>query len=151
MEISKFWVVSTIMLSLKLILIIKEGIIYPSPAFAQETLSASKFYFEADRIQERQILEISGLTNSSRTMVLKVGGTTSRDLYSWSEKGGQRHCSVSVYNQAGERQAYWDIASCSLSRYVGPTLTTGLCPTSQTAPLPYETLEIRHERIQRLQ
>lgn len=148
-----------------------------------EFLTAAKFYFNADGIEEKVIKEVSGLGVESTpaqevhgsskkgmqtrqatptvskftNITLKLVATMDKDLYQWYEdcnknmgeqsdwKSKRKGGSVSVYNQAGEEQARWDIVNCYPCKYTGPTLT------ASSGDMATETIELVHEGIKRVQ
>jgi phage tail-like protein len=148
-----------------------------------EVLVSCRFYFEADRLTDKQILEVSGLSSetpaaggdkvlgSSKTavnlrqaaptrtkftpVVVKVVATTNTDLYKWYDDcnrnmGGKsdwsssrRAASVSVYDQAGEMRARWELQNAYPTKYEGPKLEAGSNDVAN------ETITLVHEGIVR--
>jgi phage tail-like protein len=154
-------------------------------AATSEVLVNCRFYFEADGIQEKMILEVSGLSaenpaaggdkvlgSSKNAMNLrqaaptrvkfspvnvKVVATTDTDLYKWYEDcnkndGGKsdwnsnrKAASVSVYDQAGDMKARWEMLNAYPTKYEGPKLEAGSNDVAN------ETLTLVHEGIKRVQ
>jgi phage tail-like protein len=150
-----------------------------------EVLVSCRFYFEADGLTDKQILEVSGLSSetpaaggdkvlgSSKTainlrqaaptrtkftpVVVKVVATTNKDLYKWYENcnknsGGKsewtssrKAASVSVYDQAGEMKARWELQNSYPTKYEGPKLEAGSNDVAN------ETVTLVHEGIVRVQ
>ena len=150
-----------------------------------EILVSCRFYFEADGITDKQILEVSGITSETpaaggdkvlgsgknalnlrqaaptRTkftpVVVKVVATTNKDLYKWYEdcnknEGGRsdwnsnrKAASVSVYDQAGDMKARWELINAYPSKYEGPKLEAGANDVAN------ETLTLVHEGVRRVQ
>ena len=134
-------------------------------AVQEELLVSCRFYFEADGLTDKQILEVSGLSSetpaaggdkvlgSSKNavnlrqaaptrakftpVVVKVVATTNKDLYKWYEdcnknEGGKsdwtssrKASSVSVYDQAGDMKARWELVNSYPTKYEGPKLEAG--------------------------
>jgi phage tail-like protein len=149
-----------------------------------EVLVSCRFYFEADGITDKQILEVSGLSSETpaaggdkvlgssknainlrqatptRTkftpVVVKLVATTNKDLYRWYEdcnrnEGGRsdwsssrKAASVSVYDQAGEMKARWELLNAYPTKYEGPKLEAGANDVAN------ETLTLVHEGIKRV-
>jgi phage tail-like protein len=150
----------------------------------EEVLVSCRFYFEADGITDKQILEVSGLSSETtaaggdkvlgssknainlrqatptRTkftpVVVKLVATTNKDLYRWYEdcnrnEGGRsawsssrKAASVSVYDQAGEMKARWELLNAYPTKYEGPKLEAGANDVAN------ETLTLVHEGIKRV-
>jgi phage tail-like protein len=150
-----------------------------------EVLVNCRFYFEADGLTDKQILEVSGLSSetpaaggdkvlgSSKSALnlrqaaptrakftpvnVKVVATTNKDLYKWYEDcnkndGGKsdwassrKAASVSVYDQAGEMKARWELINSYPTKYEGPKLEAGSNDVAN------ETLTLVHEGIRRVQ
>ncbi len=155
------------------------------PAGNDELLVSCRFYFEADGLTDKQILEVSGLSaespaagadkvmGSGKTgvnlrqaaptrvkftpVVVKVVATTNKDLYKWYEDcnknaGGQsqwssnrKAASITVYDQAGEMKARWELQNAYPTKYEGPKLEAG---SNEVAN---ETITLVHEDIKRVQ
>ena len=130
-----------------------------------ELLVSCRFYFQAPGIQDKQILEVSGLSAESPAaggdkvlgsskggvnlrqaaptqvkftqVVVKVVATTNKDLYTWYEdcnkndggksdwKNKKKAASISVYDQAGQEQARWELKDAYPTKYEGPKLEAG--------------------------
>ena len=154
-------------------------------AVQEELLVSCRFYFEADGLTDKQILEVSGLSSetpaaggdkvlgSSKNainlrqaaptrakftqVVVKVVATTNKDLYKWYEdcnknEGGRsdwasnrKASSVSVYDQAGDMKARWELLNSYPSKYEGPKLEAGSNDVAN------ETITLVHEGIKRVQ
>ena len=154
-------------------------------AAQEELLVSCRFYFEADGLTDKQILEVSGLSSetpaaggdkvlgSSKNainlrqaaptrakftqVVVKVVATTNKDLYKWYEdcnknEGGRsdwasnrKASSVSVYDQAGDMKARWELLNSYPSKYEGPKLEAGSNDVAN------ETITLVHEGIKRVQ
>ena len=150
----------------------------------EEILVSCRFYFEADGITNKQILEVSGLTSETpaaggdkvlgsskqainlrqaaptRTkftpVVVKIVATTRKDLYEWYEKcnknaGGKsdwssnrKGASVTVYDQAGDEKARWNLVNAYPTKYEGPKLEAGGNDVAN------ETVTLVHEGILRV-
>ena len=150
-----------------------------------EILVNCRFYFEADGLTDKQILEVSGLssetpaaggdkvlgstkdaknlrqaapTRAKFTPVnVKLVATTNKDLYKWYEdcnknEGGKsdwssnrKAASVTVYDQAGEMKARWELLNAYPTKYEGPKLEAGSNDVAN------ETLTLVHEGIKRVQ
>ncbi|MCY7323714.1 MAG: phage tail protein [Phormidesmis sp. CAN_BIN36] len=150
-----------------------------------EVLVNCRFYFEADGLTDKQILEVSGLSSetpaaggdkvlgSSKNAInlrqaaptrakftpvsVKVVATTNKDLYKWYEdcnknEGGKSDWSssrkaayVTVYDQAGEMKARWELINAFPTKYEGPKLEAGSNDVAN------ETLTLVHEGIKRVQ
>ncbi|KYC42243.1 phage tail protein [Scytonema hofmannii PCC 7110] len=150
-----------------------------------ELLVSCRFYFEADNIQDKLILEVSGLSAESpaaggdtvlgsgkgaknlrqaaptqvkfEPVIVKVVATTNKDLYKWYEdcnknEGGKsdwktkrQGASITVYNQAGEPQAKWQLKEAYPTKYEGPQLQAG---SNEVAN---ETITLVHTGINRVQ
>jgi phage tail-like protein len=151
---------------------------------AEEILVSCRFYFEADSITDKQILEVSGLTSETpaaggdkvlgsgkqainlrqatptRTkftpVTVKIVATTKKDLYEWYEKcnknaGGKsdwqsnrKGASITVYDQAGEEKARWNLVNAYPTKYEGPKLEAG------SGDIANETITLVHEGILRV-
>ncbi len=154
-------------------------------AAQEELLVSCRFYFEADGLTDKQILEVSGLSSetpaaggdkvlgSSKNavnlrqasptrakftpVVVKVVATTNKDLYKWYEdcnknEGGKsdwssnrKASSVSVYDQAGDMKARWELLNSYPTKYEGPKLEAGSNDVAN------ETITLVHEGIKRVQ
>ncbi|KST65691.1 phage tail protein [Mastigocoleus testarum] len=154
-------------------------------AVQEELLVSCRFYFEADGLTDKQILEVSGLSSetpaaggdkvlgSSKNainlrqaaptrakftqVVVKVVATTNKDLYKWYEdcnknEGGRsdwasnrKASSVSVYDQAGDMKARWELLNSYPTKYEGPKLEAGSNDVAN------ETITLVHEGIKRVQ
>lgn len=150
----------------------------------EEVLVSCRFYFEADGVTDKQILEVSGLSSETpaaggdkvlgsgknainlrqatptRTkftpVVVKLVATTNKDLYRWYEdcnrnEGGRsdwsssrKAASVSVYDQAGDMKARWELLNAYPTKYEGPKLEAGANDVAN------ETLTLVHEGIKRV-
>jgi len=150
----------------------------------EEVLVSCRFYFEADGVTDKQILEVSGLSSETpaaggdkvlgsgknainlrqatptRTkftpVVVKLVATTNKDLYRWYEdcnrnEGGRsdwssnrKAASVSVYDQAGDMKARWELLNAYPTKYEGPKLEAGANDVAN------ETLTLVHEGIRRV-
>ena len=150
-----------------------------------ELLVSCRFYFEADGVTDKQILEVSGLSaenpaaggdkvlGSGKNAVnmrqaaptrvkftpvtVKVVATTNKDLYKWYEDcnknaGGKsdwtsnrKAASVSVYDQAGDMKARWELVNAYPTKYEGPKLEAGSNDVAN------ETITLVHEGISRVQ
>ncbi|MEG4805147.1 phage tail protein [Microcoleus sp. ARI1-B5] len=150
-----------------------------------ELLVSCRFYFEADGLTDKQILEVSGLSAESPAaggdkvmgsgknamnlrqaaptrvkytpVVVKVVATTNKDLYKWYEDcnknaGGKsdwssnrKAASVTVYDQAGEMKARWELQNAYPTKYEGPKLEAGANDVAN------ETITLVHEDIKRVQ
>ncbi|MBD1909751.1 MULTISPECIES: phage tail protein [unclassified Leptolyngbya] len=150
----------------------------------EEVLVSCRFYFEADGVTDKQILEVSGLSSETpaaggdkvlgsgknainlrqatptRTkftpVVIKLVATTNKDLYRWYEdcnrnEGGRsdwsssrKAASVSVYDQAGDMKARWELLNAYPTKYEGPKLEAGANDVAN------ETLTLVHEGIKRV-
>lgn len=148
-----------------------------------ELLVSCRFYFRADGIEDKQILEVSGLSAESPAaggekvlgsskgginlrqaaptqvkftqVVVKVVATTNIDLYKWYEDcnkndGGKsdwknkiKSASISVYDQAGQEQARWELRDSYPSKYEGPKLEAGSNDVAN------ETITLVHTGIKR--
>jgi phage tail-like protein len=156
------------------------------PLEQDELLVNCRFYFEADGLTDKMILEVNGLSAESppagsngvfgsskdgkvmrqptpttvktNPVTVKVVATTNMDLFEWYSAcnlnmGGTgstwaenlRACSISVYNQAGEMKARWEIQNAYPSKYEGPNLT------ASGNDLANETITLQHEGIMRVQ
>ncbi|MEO1377739.1 MAG: phage tail protein [Cyanobacteria bacterium J06635_10] len=151
----------------------------------EELLVSCRFYFEADNLTDKQILEVSGLSSetpaaggdkvlgSSKNavnlrqaaptrakftpVVVKVVATTNTDLYKWYEfcnknEGGKsdwssnrKASSVTVYDQAGDMKARWELLNSYPTKYEGPKLEAGSNDVAN------ETITLVHEGIKRVQ
>jgi phage tail-like protein len=154
-------------------------------AQTEELLVSCRFYFEADGITDKQILEVSGLSAENpaaggdkvlgsgknainlrqaaptrvkfTAVVVKVVATTNKDLYKWYEdcnknEGGKsewssnrKASSVTVYDQAGEMKARWELLNSYPTKYEGPKLEAGSNDVAN------ETLTLVHEGVKRVQ
>ena len=117
---------------------------------AQEVHGSSK--------QGKQTRQATPTVSKFTNITLKLVATTDKDIYQWYEdcnknmgeasqwySGGKRKGgTVSVYNQAGEVQAQWDIENCYPCKYTGPTLT------ASSGDMATETIELVHEGIKRV-
>jgi phage tail-like protein len=150
-----------------------------------ELLVSCRFYFEADGLTDKQILEVSGLSAENPAaggdkvlgsgknavnarqaaptrvkftpVVVKVVATTNKDLYKWYEDcnknaGGKsdwssnrKAASISVYDQAGEMKARWELQNAYPTKYEGPKLEAGSNDVAN------ETITLVHEDIKRVQ
>jgi len=150
-----------------------------------EVLVNCRFYFEADGVTDKQILEVSGLSSETPAaggdkvlgsaknavnlrqaaptrakftpVVVKLVATTNKDLYKWYEDcnkntGGKsdwssnrKAASVSVYDQAGEMRARWELLNAYPTKYEGPKLEAGSNDVAN------ETLTLVHEGLKRVQ
>lgn len=150
----------------------------------EEILVSCRFYFEADGITDKQILEVSGMTSetpaagadkvlgSSRgavnlrqaaptrakftPVVVKIVATTKKDLYEWYEKcnknaGGKsdwasnrKGASITVYDQAGDEKARWNLVNAYPTKYEGPKLE------ASSNDVANETITLVHEGIVRV-
>ncbi|MBD1867183.1 phage tail protein [Leptolyngbya sp. FACHB-671] len=148
-----------------------------------EILVSCRFYFEADGITDKQILEVSGLTSETpaaggdkvlgsgkqavnlrqaaptRTkfspVTVKVVATTNKDLYGWYDScnknsGGRsdwsanrKGASITVYDQAGDEKARWNLVNAYPTKYEGPKLEAGANDVAN------ETITLVHEGIVR--
>lgn len=155
------------------------------PSDSDELLVSCRFYFEADGLTDKQILEVSGLSAESPAagadkvmgsiknamnlrqaaptqvkytpVVVKVVATTNKDLYKWYEDcnknaGGKsewssnrKAASVTVYDQAGEMKARWELQNAYPTKYEGPQLEAG------SGDVANETITLVHEDIKRVQ
>lgn len=151
----------------------------------EELLVSCRFYFEADGLTDKQILEVSGLSAESpaaggdkvlgssknalglrqaaptrvkfQAVTVKVVATTNKDLYKWYEDcnkndGGKsdwasnrKAASVTVYDQAGDMKARWELVNAYPTKYEGPKLEAGSNDVAN------ETLTLVHEGIKRVQ
>jgi phage tail-like protein len=154
-------------------------------AQSDELLVSCRFYFEADGLTDKQILEVSGLSAESPAaggdkvlgsskaginlrqaaptrvkftpVVVKVVATTNKDLYKWYEDcnknaGGKsdwsskrKAASITVYDQAGEMKARWELQNAYPTKYEGPKLEAGANDVAN------ETITLVHEDIKRVQ
>ena len=154
-------------------------------AQSEELLVACRFYFEADGVTDKQILEVGGLSSetpaaggdkvlgSSKNAMnlrqaaptrakftpvnVKVVATTNKDLYKWYEdcnkndggksnwSGNRKAASVTVYDQAGDMKARWEMINAYPTKYEGPKLEAG---SNEVAN---ETITLVHEGIKRVQ
>ncbi len=150
-----------------------------------ELLVSCRFYFEAEGITDKQILEVSGLSAESpaaggdtvlgsgknalnlrqaaptqvkfEQVSVKVVATTNKDLYKWYEdcnkneggksdwKSKRKAASVTVYDQAGDAKARWELQMCYPTKYEGPQLQAGSNDVAN------ETLTLVHQGIKRVQ
>ncbi|MFB2891759.1 phage tail protein [Aerosakkonemataceae cyanobacterium BLCC-F50] len=150
-----------------------------------ELLVSCRFYFEADDLTDKQILEVSGLSAENPAaggdkvlgsgknamnlrqaaptrvkftpVTVKVVATTNKDLYKWYEDcnkndGGKsdwssnrKASSVTVYDQAGDMKARWELTNAYPTKYEGPKLEAGANDVAN------ETLTLVHEGIKRVQ
>jgi phage tail-like protein len=150
-----------------------------------ELLVSCRFYFEADGLTDKQILEVSGLSAENPAaggdkvlgsgkqavnvrqaaptrvkftpVTVKVVATTNKDLYKWYEdcnknSGGKsdwssnrKAASVTVYDQAGEMKARWELQNAYPTKYEGPKLEAGSNDVAN------ETITLVHEGIMRVQ
>lgn len=150
-----------------------------------ELLVSCRFYFEADGLTDKQILEVSGLSAENPAaggdkvlgsgknamnvrqaaptrvkftpVVVKVVATTNKDLYKWYEdcnknSGGKsdwssnrKAASVTVYDQAGDMKARWELQNAYPTKYEGPKLEAGSNDVAN------ETITVVHEGIMRVQ
>ncbi|HEY9878105.1 MAG TPA: phage tail protein [Leptolyngbyaceae cyanobacterium] len=150
----------------------------------QEVLVNCRFYFEADGIQDKMIMEVAGLSAESPAaggdkvlgsaksaknlrqaaptqvkftpVTVKMVATTDTDLYKWYEdcnknSGGQsdwaknrKASSVTVYDQAGNQKARWEMLNSYPTKYEGPSLQSGANDVAN------ETLTLVHEGIRRV-
>ena len=90
-------------------------------------------------------------------VVVKVVATTNKDLYKWYEdcnknEGGKsewssnrKASSVTVYDQAGEMKARWELLNSYPTKYEGPKLEAGSNDVAN------ETLTLVHEGVKRVQ
>lgn len=90
-------------------------------------------------------------------VTVKYVATTNKDFYKWYEdcnknEGGKsdwssnrKAMSVTVYNQAGEMKARWEMQNCYPTKYEGPKLEAG------GGDVASETITIVHEAIKRVQ
>jgi phage tail-like protein len=90
-------------------------------------------------------------------VVVKVVATTNKDLYKWYEDcnknaGGKsdwasnrKAASVTVYDQAGEMKARWELQNAYPTKYEGPKLEAGSNDVAN------ETITLVHEGIKRVQ
>jgi phage tail-like protein len=149
-----------------------------------EVLVNCRFYFEADGLTDKQILEVGGLSSETPAaggdkvlgstkkalnlrqaaptrakftpVTVKVVATTNDDLYKWYEDcnkndGGEsswsskrRASSVSVYDQAGQMKARWEMINSYPTKYEGPKLE------ASSNDVANETLTLVHEGIRRV-
>ena len=149
-----------------------------------EILVSCRFYFEADGVTDKQILEVSGLSSETPAaggdkvlgsgkeavimrqaaptrpkftpVVVKIVATTNKDLYKWYEDcnknlGGKsswsqqrKAASVTVYDQAGDMKARWEMQNAYPTKYEGPKLEAGSNDVAN------ETLTLVHEGISRM-
>jgi phage tail-like protein len=154
-------------------------------AQSEELLVSCRFYFEADGLTDKQILEVSGLSAENPAaggdkvmgsgknainlrqaaptrvkftpVVVKVVATTNKDLYKWYEDcnkndGGKsdwtsqrKASSVTVYDQAGNMKARWELQHSYPTKYEGPKLEAGSNDVAN------ETITLVHEGIKRVQ
>lgn len=154
------------------------------PEQEEEILVSCRFYFEADGLTDKQILEISGLTNDTPAaggdkvlgsgkqatalrqptptrpkfsqVTVKIVATTNMDLYQWYEDcntndgnpsawaSKRRAASVSVYDQAGEMKARWEMKHAYPTKYEGPKLE------ASSGDIANETITLVHEGIKRV-
>lgn len=156
-----------------------------APAQSDELLVSCRFYFEADGLTDKQILEVSGLSAESPAaggdkvlgsgknavnlrqaaptrvkfsqVTVKVVATTNKDLYKWYEdcnknaggqsdwKSNRKAASITVYDQAGEMKARWELQNAYPTKYEGPKLEAGANDVAN------ETITLVHEDIKRVQ
>ena len=149
-----------------------------------ELLVNCRFYFEADGLTDKMILEVSGLTTETPAaggdkvlgsgkqavnlrqatptrvkfspVTVKIVATNNTDLYQWYQdcnknSGGgnqwdsnRKTASVTVYNQAGNEAARWNLENCYPSKYEGPKLEAGSNDVAN------ETITLVHEGIKRV-
>jgi len=149
-----------------------------------ELLVSCRFYFATPDLQDKQILEVSGLSaenpaaggdkvlgsgksgmnlrQATPTQVkfsqvtVKVVATTNKDLYKWYAdcnrndgmgskwQANRKVASVTVYDQAGEMKARWEMKKAYPTKYEGPKLEAG---SNEVAN---ETLTLVHEGIERM-
>ncbi|NEO87848.1 MAG: phage tail protein [Spirulina sp. SIO3F2] len=119
-----------------------------------ELLTECRFYFEADCVSEKQILEISGLSveasDNFLNATIKMLATTDKDLYTWfreccSGSANESMARVSAYDQAGIRQALWHIINAHIVKYEGPRFTKADQNRAN------ETIVLAHTGIERVQ
>lgn len=90
-------------------------------------------------------------------VTVKYVATTDVDFWKWysdcnKNEGGKsdwsqnrKACSVSVYDQAGEMKARWELQNCYPSKYEGPKLEAGANDVAS------ETITVIHEDLKRVQ
>jgi phage tail-like protein len=90
-------------------------------------------------------------------VVVKYVATTNKDFYKWYEdcnknEGGKsdwgsnrKAMSVTVYDQAGDMKARWELQNCYPTKYEGPKLEAGGSDVAS------ETITVVHESIKRVQ
>lgn len=105
----------------------------------------------------RQQRQVTPTVNKFSAITVKVVATTDTDLYKWFENvckndggsnqwsGQRKSASISAYDQAGTRQARWEIVDAIITKYEGPSFKA-----SDTA-MATETMNLAHQGIKRIQ